>query len=89
MAKLGKRSGPCGGHNVAKLFFPYPQLPIAYCGSQEYAATLLLAPTRFRESAKQDEKPTNWLAAPQTRSLLWRGNKKEFFKIERTTRECL
>ncbi len=43
---------------------------------EHYAAMLLPAPTHFRECAKRDEKPTSWLAVPQTRSRSLQGKRK-------------
>ena len=40
---------------------------------EHYARMLLPAPTHFRECAKRDEKPVNWLAAERTVSLSLRG----------------
>jgi hypothetical protein len=58
---------------------PYSLLCATPCREHD-AATLLPAPTHFRECAKRDEKPTKWLAAPQTRSLSGQGEQKRILQ---------
>ena len=68
---------------------PYSLLSVTAC-PEDYAAMLLPAPTHFRElhqSGRKARKSAH--RARDKKSPRNRGSKKEFFKIERTTQECL
>jgi hypothetical protein len=64
-------------------------IPLCVTPCWEHDAAMRRPAPRSQEWRKGDEKPTNWVAMPETKSPSLQGKQKEFSKIERTTHECL
>jgi len=95
IVKLGKRSGPRREHYAAMLFFPtpYSAFPIPYRVSRPPGNAMLPC---YRQPRPTPENVPSGTKSPQIGPPCYgqkvfhlTGSKKEFFKIERTTRECL
>jgi hypothetical protein len=95
IVKLGERSGPCGEHYAAMLLFPVPYslFPVPYCASRPPGNTMLpcYRPPRPNHENVPSGTKSPQIGPPRDGHKVCRptGSKKEFFKNERTTRECL